>query len=71
MSALNNTQLEILKLFQVERSQEELLEIKKILSDYLFRKAIASANEEHNNRGYTDEDVESWGGEHFRTANSN
>ncbi|MCW3110752.1 MAG: hypothetical protein JWQ09_5258, partial [Segetibacter sp.] len=42
---LNNVQLEILKLFKHERSEEELFEIKKMLSDYLFKKAIKLADE--------------------------
>jgi len=40
MAALNNTQLEILNLFRSEKSEEELLAIKKLISDYLFNKAI-------------------------------
>jgi hypothetical protein len=71
MPALNNTQLEILKLFQLERSEEELLEIKKLLSEFLFKKAIAMADKEHSEKNYTDQDVENWTKEHFRTANSN
>ncbi len=44
MGALNNAQLEILKLFKFEKTEEELLEIKKLLSDYLFRRAIKLAD---------------------------
>lgn len=71
MPALNNTQLEILKLFQQERSEEELLEIKAMLSEYLFKKAIEMADKEHEAKGYTNQDVEGWAKEHFRTVNSN
>ncbi len=71
MPALNNTQLEILKLFQQERSEEELLEIKAMLSDYLFKKAIEMADKEHDAKGYTNQDMDAWTKEHFRTANSN
>jgi hypothetical protein len=71
MAALNNTQLEILKLFQIERSEEELLEIKKLLSEFLFKKAIAMADEVHEEQGYTDKNVEEWTKEHFRISNSN
>jgi predicted CopG family antitoxin len=66
MPALNNAQLEILKLFKHEKSEEELLEIKKLLSDFLFRKAIKLADDVYEEKGYTQEDVESWKNEHFR-----
>jgi len=71
MPALNNTQLEILKLFKQERSEDELLEIKAMLSEFLFKKAIAMADKEHSARNYTDQDMDKWTKEHFRTANSN
>lgn len=64
MAALNNAQLEILKLFEHERSEEELSEIKKLLSDYLFKKAIKLADEAFEEEGYTVEDIESWKNEH-------
>lgn len=66
MPALNNAQLEILKLFKHERSEEELFEIKKILSDYLFKKAIKLADESFEEKGYTVEDIEAWKNEHTR-----
>lgn len=66
MPALNNVQLEILKLFQHEKSEAELLEIKKLLSDYLFQKAIQLADETFDKKGYTTEDIESWKSEHTR-----
>lgn len=69
MSALNNAQLEILKLFKYEKTEEELLEIKKLLSDYLFRGAIKLADEVFDEKGYTAEDIENWKNEHSRSKN--
>ncbi len=69
MPALNNVQLEILKLFRHEKSEAELLEIKKLLSDYLFQKAIKLADEAFEEKGYTSEDVEGWKNEHSRLKN--
>lgn len=66
MPALNNAQLEILKLFKYDKSEQELLEIKKLISDYLFRKAINLADEVYEEKGYTVEEVEKWKNEHFR-----
>ncbi len=64
MGALNNAQLEILKLFKFEKTEEELLEIKKLLSDYLFRRAIKLADKAFEEKEYTVEDVENWKNEH-------
>lgn len=64
--SLNNAQLEIIKLFRHERSEEELIEIKKLLSDYLFEKAIRLADEVYDEKGYTCSDVEKWKDEHSR-----
>jgi len=66
MPALNNVQIEILKLFKHEKSEEELFEIKKILSDYLFDKAIHLADEAFEEKGYTLTEVEKWKDEHTR-----
>lgn len=66
MTTLNSTQLEILKLFQYEKSEEELLEIKKLISDYLFRKAILLADQVHEEKQYSQEDIEKWKDEHTR-----
>lgn len=67
MGALNNAQLEILKLFKFEKTEEELSEIKKLLSDYLFRRAIKLADEAFEEKEYTVEDVENWKNEHSRS----
>ena len=69
MPALNNAQLEILKLFRHEKTEEELLELKEILSDYLFNKAISLADAVYEEKGYTAEDIQKWKDEHTR-ANS-
>lgn len=66
MPALNNAQLEILKLFKYERTEEELFELKKFLSEFLFNKAIALADEVYDEKGYTPQDIENWKDEHTR-----
>ncbi len=66
MGALNNAQLEILKLFKYEKTDEELAELKQVLVDYLFNKAIAEADKVHLEKGYTTQDVEQWKDEHTR-----
>ena len=66
MPGLNNVQLETLKLFKHEKSEGELLEIKKILSEYLFDKAIRLADTDFEEKNYTAADVEQWKDEHTR-----
>ena len=67
MAALNNAQLELLKLFHENQSQEELAEIKQLLSEYLANKLMKEIEKESLEKGYTAEVVDSWKDEHFRT----
>lgn len=67
MPALNNAQLELLKLFNCDLSDEEIGEVKQILSEYLAKRLITEVDKEAKERGYTPEIVSSWKDEHFRT----
>jgi hypothetical protein len=64
--ALNNTQLEILKLFQQEQSEEDLKEIKTLLITYLADKATRTADKDFDKKGYPASIFEKWKKEHFR-----
>lgn len=65
-AALNNTQLEILKLFRHEQSEEDLKEIKSLLITYLADKVIREADKTFDDKGYTTAVFEEWKKEHFR-----
>ena len=52
--------MEILKLFYENQPDEELHEIKQVLSEYLFRKAVKLADEAFEEKGYTTKDIEEW-----------
>jgi ribosome biogenesis protein Tsr3 len=67
-AALNSIQLEILKLFRNNQSEEELQEIKSLLINYLSNKAVAEADKAFVEKGYTPEVFESWKNEHFRKS---
>jgi hypothetical protein len=67
MAALNNAQLELLKLFHEDQSKEELAEIKQLLSEYLAAKLMREIEKESLEKGYTPEIIDSWKDEHFRT----
>ena len=70
MPALNNAQLEILKLFCENQSDEELHEIKQVLSEYLANKLMKEIEKESIEKGYTPEIIDSWKDEHFRTPHN-
>ena len=65
---LNKTQLEILKLFQQEQSEEDLKEVKSLLVTYLADKVTRSADKAFDEKGYTDAIFEQWKKEHFRKS---
>lgn len=64
--ALNNVQLEILKLFRDNQPEEELKEIKSLLTAYLSEKVIAEADKAFAEKGNTVAIFEKWKAEHFR-----
>ena len=65
---LTAAQLEVLKLLQFETSEDELFELKKILSVYLADRLMRSVNTEIEINQYTKEQTDSWANEHFRIA---
>ncbi|WP_162340290.1 MULTISPECIES: hypothetical protein [Cyclobacterium] len=63
---LNETQLEILKLFSHEQSEEDLQEIKSLLVTYLSEKAVREADKAFEDKNYTQAVFNKWKKEHFR-----
>jgi hypothetical protein len=64
--ALNNAQLEILKLFRNDQSEEELQEIRSLLVAYLGNKVTQEADKAFVEKGYGIAIFEKWKQEHFR-----
>ena len=64
--ALNNTQLEILKLFRNDQPEEELQEIRSLLVAYLADKVTHEADKAFDEKGYTTAVFEKWKQEHSR-----
>ena len=64
--ALNDVQLEILKMFRHDQSAEDLKEIKSLLIAYLSDKVIREADKAYDEKGYTFAIFEKWKNEHFR-----
>ena len=65
---LNDVQLEILKLFSHEQTEEEVNEIKSLLVTYLAHKVTREADKAFDEKGYTTEIFEQWKKEHFRKS---
>lgn len=68
MAALNNAQLEIIKMFHRDQTEEELLELKQLLSEYLANKLVKAIEKDSAEKGYTKEIVDGWKDEHYRTS---
>jgi hypothetical protein len=67
MPALNSAQLEIIKMFDENQPEEELRELKDVLSAYLADKLSKKILEESKEK-YTSAQINSWKDEHFRAA---
>jgi hypothetical protein len=57
---LSNLQLELLKLYAMNVSDEELRDIKRMLAKYFMERTIEEANKVWDERGYTNELMEEW-----------
>jgi DNA primase large subunit len=57
---LSNLQLELLKLYAMNVSDEELRDIKRMLVKYFMERAMDEADKVWDERGYTNELMEEW-----------
>jgi hypothetical protein len=64
---LTNLQLELLKLFKYNLNQKQLLEVKDLLAKYFADKATREMDKLWEEKGLTDETMDSWLNEHMRT----
>ena len=65
-SPLSNVQLELLKVFARTVSDEDVLQIRRMLTRYFAEKAIAAADKVWDEKGWTDEDAEKMLHSHLR-----
>lgn len=56
---LSNVQLEILKAFAHDLDQDELIEFKDLIAQYFAHRAIKSADKSWDEKGWTDQTVDS------------
>ncbi|MCP4158248.1 MAG: hypothetical protein GY757_61680 [bacterium] len=57
---LSNLQLELLKLYSTNLSQNDIQEIKRMLAGYFAQKTIKEADKIWDEKGLTDEDMSRW-----------
>ena len=57
---LSNVQIELLKLYSVNVSDDVLLELKKIISKFLMQKMREEADKVWGEKGYTESNINEW-----------
>lgn len=57
---LTNLQLELLKLYSMELSEDQLLEVKRLLTNYFAERASDEMDRLWEERGWNDETMEQW-----------
>ena len=63
---MTNVQLELLKLFNFQISDEELLELKQLLSDFFAKKVSEDMDKFLEDNDLNGADIEQWLNEHNR-----
>lgn len=66
MPSLNPVQLEVLKLFRFTKTDEDLLELKAVLIEFLSKKTVSEADKVFDENDFTINDIEQWRKEHSR-----
>ena len=64
---ITNLQRELMKVFSYEVSEEELEDIRDLLSNYFAEKATREMDRLWDERGWTNETMDEWLKEHRRT----
>ena len=65
---ITNLQRELMKVFSYEVSEEELEDIRDLLSNYFAEKATREMDRLWDERGWTNETMDEWLKEHKRTS---
>ena len=65
---LTNMQMELLKIFSDDMPDEQVIEIKLLLSNYFSKKAMDEFDKLEKNNGWTKDTYAKWADEHWRTS---
>lgn len=57
---LSNVQVELLKLYSTGIEDDQLLEIKELIANYLFKQSVAKADKLWEEKGYNQETISHW-----------
>ena len=57
---LSNLQLELLKVYSFNPSEEDLVSIKKMLAHFFAQKLVSKVDEQIKAKNMTDDDLEKW-----------
>ena len=63
---LTNLQLELLKMFQYKVADNQLIDIKNMLSKYFAEKATEEMDRLWEENNWSDQTMQEWSNEHFR-----
>jgi hypothetical protein len=69
MANLSNLQIELLRLYSNDVSEETLREVKSILAKYFADKATEEMDKVWDEKGLTAQDMIDWTNEHNRAGN--
>ena len=64
---LTNLQLELVKLFSYKIAENQVLEIKQLLSNYFANKATEEMDRLWDENNWSEETMKEWSNEHLRT----
>ena len=67
VKGLTNLQLELLKVFSYNLSDQQISEIKALLSQYFAEKVTKEMDQLWEQQNWSDETMEKWSKEHLRT----
>jgi len=64
---LTNLQLELIKMFSFQLNDNQLIEIRDILTEYFATKATNEMDKLWTNSGWSDDTMNNWINEHMKT----
>jgi len=64
---LSNLQIELLKLFNYNLQEKQIIEIKKLLSSYFAQNITKGIDELWDKEKWNDKTIDNWKNEHLRT----
>ena len=64
---ITNLQQELMKIFSIQMTEQELLEIRNLLGNYFAQKVDEEMEKVWKERGYSEETIKGWLNEHMRT----